>query len=110
MYMSSIVGSQGRVVGLTRHPDRISVASAKLKMLSPQVVLAVGSGESPGQYACSDVRSRVLLLRFDWIQTVYGAGFGLPAAQAGGVITTGDREKQSGVKGIIRFVTVCSFQ
>ena len=106
MYLSSVVGPRGRVVGIDPSPHRIGVASAKLKdQAATNVQFAVGSGESPGSLPAGTFDHVCYCSVFHWIDdkpTALDAAYRL-LKQGGKVgITTGDRENQSGIKRIIK--------
>jgi arsenite methyltransferase len=104
MYLSSVVGPRGRVVGVDPSPHRIEVARSKLKdQATTNVQFAVGSGESPGSLSAGTFDHVCYCSVFHWIDdkpAALDAAYRLlkPGGTVG--ITTGDRENQSGVKRI----------
>jgi arsenite methyltransferase len=106
MYLSSVVGPQGRVVGIDPSPYRIGVASDKLKGLAAaNVQFAVGSGENPGSLSAGTFDYVTYCSVFHWIDDKPAALSSArrllkPGGKVG--ITTGDRENLSGIKSIMK--------
>lgn len=104
MYLSTVLGPHGRVVGIDPSPYRIGVAGEKLKGLDGvNVQFAIGSGERPGNFPAGTFDHVCYCYVFHWIddkQMALASSYGLlkPGGKTG--ITTGDRENPSGVKRI----------
>ncbi len=104
MYMSSVVGPKGRVVGVDPSPHRIDVARKKLdNMVDGNVQFAIGSGESPGSLPEESFDHVCYSSVFHWVEdkpAALRAAYRLlkPGGKIG--ITTWDRENPSGVKSI----------
>ncbi|HTY91701.1 MAG TPA: methyltransferase domain-containing protein [Methanocella sp.] len=104
MYLSTVLGPHGRVVGIDPSPYRIGVAGDKLKGLNDaNVQFAIGSGERPGSFSAGTFDHVCYCSVFHWIDdkpTALASSYRLlkPGGKVG--ITTGDRENPSGVKRI----------
>ncbi len=65
MYLSSVVGPRGRVIGIDPSPHRIGVAQRQAERSGHRErAICRRERREPGQYAGRDVRSRLLLFRF----------------------------------------------
>jgi ubiquinone/menaquinone biosynthesis C-methylase UbiE len=106
VYLSSVVGPQGRVVGIDPSPHRIGVAIDKLNGLTvANVQFAVGSGENPGSLPAGTFDHVCYCSVFHWIDdkpAALSSAYRLlkPGGKLG--ITTGDRENLSGIKSIMK--------
>ena len=106
LYLSSVVGPRGRVVGIDPSHHRIGVASDKLKDLAIlNVQFAVGSGENPDNLPAGTFDYVSYCSVFHWIDdkpAALGSAYRLlkPGGKMG--ITTGDRENLSGIKSIMQ--------
>jgi arsenite methyltransferase len=105
LYLSSVVGPQGRVVGIDPSPYRINVATAKLNgPVASNLQFAVGSGESPGLPPAAAFDHACYCSVFHWIDdkpAALAATYRLLKPDGAVGITTGDRENQSGIKRIM---------
>jgi ubiquinone/menaquinone biosynthesis C-methylase UbiE len=104
MYLSTVVGPAGRVIGIDPSPYRIDVACEKLKGRTVgNVRFAVGHGESPGDMPSGSFDYICYCSVLHWIDgktAALSSAYRLlkPAGKVG--ITTGDRENPSGIKSI----------